>query len=67
MTSLGISPIYNIGYSPDFNAIEATFGQVKRVFNKARTNHLVQEKEFDMVGNIKKAFKVITPELVKAC
>ena len=67
MSALKITPIYNISYSPDFNCIEAVFAQVKRKFNKARLNHLVQEKEFDMFANIKKAFQVITPQLVQAC
>jgi len=40
---------------------------VKRKFNKERLSHLVQEKEFDMFAHIKKAFKVITPQLVQAC
>ena len=67
MSGLKITPVFNISYSPDFNAIEATFAQVKRVFNKERTSFLVQEKEFDMIANIKKAFKVITPQLAQAC
>ena len=28
---------------------------------------MVQEKDFDMFAHIKKAFKVITPQLVQAC
>lgn len=64
---LGITTIRNIAYSPDLNPIEAVFSQVKRVFNKARLNALAREKEFDMISNIKKAFKVITPHLVKRC
>ena len=67
MQGLKITPVYNISYSPDFNCIEAVFAQVKRKFNKERLSHLVQEKEFDMFAHIKKAFKVITPQLVQAC
>jgi hypothetical protein len=43
------------------------FSQVKRVFNKARLEAYANEKEFDMVAHIKKAFKVITPQLVAKC
>ena len=30
---LNITPIYNIGYSPEFNPIEAVFSRVKGFFN----------------------------------
>ena len=62
-----ITRVMNIAYCPDFNPIEATFSQVKRIFNKARLSALAREKEFDMIANIKKAFKVITPRLVERC
>ncbi len=32
MDELGIEYIYNVPYSPDYNAIETAFAQVKRVF-----------------------------------
>jgi hypothetical protein len=34
------------------------------VFNVARLEAYANDREFDMVANIKKAFKVVTPELV---
>jgi hypothetical protein len=37
------------------------------VFNKARLEAYANEKEFDMIAHIKKAFKVITPQLVAKC
>ena len=47
--------------------IESVFSQVKRVFNKARLEAYANDKEFDMYAQIKKAFKVITPQLVANC
>ena len=44
----------NIGYCPQFNPIENTFAEVKRVFNKARLSALSNNEEFDMKANIKK-------------
>ena len=58
---LGITPVYNIGYSPDLNAIEAVFSQVKRAFHKERLWTLARGKEFDIFRAIKKAFKEVTP------
>lgn len=40
-SSLDIVPIYNVGYSPEFNPIESVFSQVKRVFCRERLNKLV--------------------------
>ena len=33
---LNIAPIYNVGYSPDYNPIESVFSIVKREYNKRR-------------------------------
>ncbi len=33
MAKLDIRPIYNVGYSPEFNPIEAVFSKVKRKFS----------------------------------
>ena len=56
-----------MSYAPDLNPIEACFSHVKRLFNKARLNAIANDQEFDMEKNIKKAFKVITPNLVANC
>ena len=56
-----------VSKSPEFNPIENTFAEVKRIFNKARLEALANDQAFDIKKNIKKAFKVITPEYVKAC
>ena len=31
--SLDIVPVYNVGYSPEFNGIEAVFSKVKALYN----------------------------------
>ena len=61
---LQIRQILNIGYSPEFNCIEACFSQVKRVYNRERLRALANDAYFDEVVQIKTALKVITRELV---
>ena len=58
---LDIKRIFNVGYSPEFNPIEACFSQVKREFCKKRLNALVNQEEFEVVKVIKQAFKLVTP------
>ena len=65
--NLNIVPIYNVGYSPEFNPIESVFSQVKRVFCRKRLNKLVNKEEFDTNKEIRDAFAKITKETVDAC
>ena len=44
---LNIKPIFNIGYSPEFNPIEACFSQVKRSYNRERLNSLANDRTFN--------------------
>ena len=37
-SELDVKPIYNVGYSPEFNPIESVFSQVKRTYNRERLN-----------------------------
>ena len=62
-----IKPIFNVGYSPEFNGIEAVFSQVKRKYNITRLNMLTNDKIFDQTTEIRKAFGKIKPEIVRAC
>ena len=64
---LQIRQILNVGYSPEFNCIEACFSQVKRVYNRERLRALANDAYFDEVKQIKTALKLITKELVGAC
>ena len=64
---LDIKPIYNVGYSPEFNPIEASFSQVKRGYSRERLNALANDRSFNQTIEISKAFRVITPQLIRAC
>ena len=48
MKELDIFRIINIAASPDLNAIETCFAQVKRKFKMDRLNALLNEREFDV-------------------
>jgi transposase len=60
-------PIFNVSYSPEYNAIEACFSQVKRNFCRERLNTLANFKEFDQNKTIRSSFLKVTPALVKSC
>ena len=57
----------NVGYSPEFNCIEACFSQVKRVYNRERLKALANDAFFDELKQIKTALQMITKELVNSC
>ena len=63
----GIMRIFNVSYSPEFNAIETIFSRVKNFFRKERLNKLANGEYFDFEAGAKKAFKPITPDFVKSC
>ena len=44
--SLDIVPVYNVGYSPEFNPIEAVFSKVKALYNRRRLNCLINKTDF---------------------
>ena len=62
-----ITPVFNVGYSPELNPIEAVFSKVKSRFNLRRLNHLVNKTGFNVDKEIKAAFKAITPAHCAAC
>ena len=59
--------IFNVGYSPMFNPIEAVFSKVKSYFNAQRLHHLVNKMPFDTKSTIKGAFDRITQKHCAAC
>ena len=67
MSKLDIKPIYNVGYSPEFNPIEAVFSKVKRQFSYHRLHNLVTKIGFDMDQEIKTAFESIKAAHCAAC
>ena len=64
---LNMEPIWNIGYSPEFNPIKAVFSKVKRLFNSQRLNNLVNKTGFNPDKEIESAFKQITAEHCRSC
>ena len=46
-TELDLEPIFNVGYSPEFNPIESVFSQVKRTYSRIRLNKLANDEIFD--------------------
>ena len=44
--SLDIVSVYNVGYSPEFNGIEAVFSKVKALYNRQRLNRLINKTFF---------------------
>ncbi len=67
MAKLRIRPIYNVGYSPEFNPIEAVFSKVKRQFSCQRLHNLVTKIGFNMDTEIVAAFRAIEPAHCAAC
>ena len=64
---LDIVPVFNVGYTPEFNPIESVFSQVKRVFCRERLNKLVNNEEFDTNKMIHNAFSKVTKTTIDAC
>ena len=64
---LDIKPVFNVGYSPEYNPIEAVFSKVKARFNSKRLHNLVNKIGFNADKEIKAAFKAITQEHCAAC
>ena len=60
MAELDIKPIFNVGYSPEFNPIERVFSKVKRRFNAKRLADLVNKRGFNFDRTITAAFKEVT-------
>ena len=64
---LNIRPIYNVGYSPELNPIEAVFSKVKAIFCRDRLSSLVNKTGFNFDRAITAAFGAVTPEHCAAC
>jgi len=65
--AFAITPVYNVGYTPEFNPIESVFSQVKRVFCRERLNKLVNNEEFDTNKTIRSAFSKVTKATIVSC
>jgi transposase len=60
MVELDIKPIFNVGYSPEFNPIERIFSKVKRRFNAKRLSELVNNRGFNFERTINASFREVT-------
>ena len=67
MQSLNINPIFNVGYSPEFNPIESVFSKVKFLFARTRLSNLVNKKGFNFDRSVELAFKAVTAAHCAAC
>jgi len=67
MDELNIKPIFNVGYSPEFNPIERVFSKIKRRFNAKRLADLVNRRGFNFDKTIKASFKEVTVSDCVAC
>ena len=59
--------IFNPGYSPEFNPIEACFSHVKRHFKKEKINCLLNEVEPDYKKIIGRSFRKLKKETIVKC
>ena len=67
MVELDIKPIFNVGYSPEFNPIERVFSKVKRRFNAKRLSDLANRRGFNFDRTITAAFKEVTVDDCANC
>ena len=54
---LNIKPVWNVGYSPQFNGCEAVFSKVKYQYAKNRLNALVNKIGFNADNEINAALE----------
>ncbi|TNV71416.1 hypothetical protein FGO68_gene5467 [Halteria grandinella] len=64
---LGISPIFNIPYSPQFNGIESYFSLLKGEYKNLLLQRIMKGQSVDAVQLIKQATEMVDPVKVKKC
>ena len=67
MRELGIRYIWNIAYSPDYNAVESVFSKVKQKFRVLRVQKLMGQINDSYETIIEKAFKSVRKQDVINC
>lgn len=67
MRTLGITPIFNVPYSPQFNGIEAVFSVVKCNFKKQLLHDLQLGRQTEVREIISSAFNSVDKEKVERC
>jgi len=63
----GITAIYNVTASPEYNCIETVFAHVKAQYARARLNALANNSDFDLDAEARDAFNIVTTDLVDNC
>jgi len=64
---LGITPIFNIPYSPQFNGIESYFSLLKGEYKNLLLSRIMKGQSVDAVQLIKQATEMVDPVKVKKC
>ena len=59
--------ILNVPYSPEFNAIELPFSQVKKCFKELKLQHLANNRKFSQDEAINESFSRQSKEYVDKC
>ena len=59
--------ILNVPYSPEFNAIELPFSQVKKCFKELKLQHLANNRKFSQDEAINEIFSRQSKEYVDKC
>ena len=67
MRELAIEWIWVVPYSPEYNAIELPFSQVKKEFKEAKLRSLVKGDDFDQHEAIKQSFKCQKVKYIDKC
>ena len=59
--------IYNVPYSPEYNAIELPFSQVKKCFKELKLQHLANNRKFSQEEAINESFSRQSKDYVDKC
>lgn len=65
MRELRITPVYNLPYRPDRNAVELTFNHLKTNFRKLRMRKLVDGKNYNAQSLVRKSLELISKEAIR--
>ena len=67
MKDLEIEWIWVVPYSPEYNAIELPFSQVKKAFKEAKLRSLVKGNEFNQHISIRRIFEGQKVKYIDKC
>ena len=65
MEQFGVTPLWNVPYSPEFNGIEKVWGVLKTRFRKRLSQMKVEGKKFDLEVEVKKLISGIKNKMLK--